>query len=142
MTCLPDVNVWIALTVVEHVHHRAAFDWFEQAPYEHIAFSRVTQMGFLRLLTNTKILGTDALSPIEAWKTFDGWRQQERVTFVAEPSHLEETWRKLSHARSGGPNSWTDAYLGAFASVAGFTLVTFDRQLSRRAGLPVELLGV
>jgi predicted nucleic acid-binding protein len=46
MTCLPDVNVWLALTVAEHVHHAAATQWFETLEREQIAFCRVTQTGF------------------------------------------------------------------------------------------------
>jgi predicted nucleic acid-binding protein len=49
MTCLPDVNVWLALTIAEHVHHAPAKRWFESQEHEQIAFCRVTQMGFLRL---------------------------------------------------------------------------------------------
>jgi len=140
MTCLPDVNVWIALTVAGHVHHAAAAGWYEHAPYERIVFSRVTQMAFLRLLTNPKVMGPDALTAARAWKTYDLWRAQERVALAAEPPGLEETWRRLPHPASGGPNFWTDAYLAAFASVSGFALATFDRQLGRRAGVTVDLL--
>jgi predicted nucleic acid-binding protein len=52
MTYLPDVNVWLALTLASHAQHRAATAWLEEVADETLAFCRVTQMGFLRLLTN------------------------------------------------------------------------------------------
>jgi toxin-antitoxin system PIN domain toxin len=141
MTCFPDVNVWLALAVIEHVHHAAAAAWYESGSCEKIAFSRITQMGFLRLLTNNKALGSDALTVVEAWKKFDLWRGAERVTYATEPDGLEREWRNLSTTPGHGANFWTDAYLVAFAARSGFTLVTFDRQLSRTKGVAVELLG-
>ena len=141
MNCFPDVNVWIALAVANHVHHVAAWAWYRQSSYSQIVFSRVTQMGFLRLLTNSRALGADAFSGAEAWRAFHGWRRAERITYAAEPPGLEEVWRKLTDRASGSPNFWTDAYLAAFALCAGLTLVTFDRQLARMKGIPVELLG-
>jgi len=71
MTCLPDVNVWIALTVAEHVHHAVAKQWFESSEEGQIAFCRVTQMGFLRLLTNPRVMAGQALTPDRAWNVLD-----------------------------------------------------------------------
>ena len=56
MTYLPDVNVWIALAVSGQVHHRTASVWLEEAGDEIITFCRVTQLGFLRLLTNQRVM--------------------------------------------------------------------------------------
>ncbi len=39
-----------------------------------------------------------------------------------------------------GSNWWTDTYLAAFASAAGFTLVTFDAQLAARKNVSAHLL--
>ena len=52
MTYLPDVNVWIALAAERHTLHRAARHWFSKLQDEKLAFCRLTQLGFLRLLTN------------------------------------------------------------------------------------------
>jgi predicted nucleic acid-binding protein len=48
MTCLADVNVWIALAAEHHFHHPAARRWFQALRGEKFAFCRITQMGFLR----------------------------------------------------------------------------------------------
>ena len=52
MTYLLDVNVWIALAAERHTHHRVARYWFSNLQDEKLAFCRLTQLGFLRLLTN------------------------------------------------------------------------------------------
>ena len=130
MTYLPDINVWVALAVAEHSHHSAARVWFEAAEGDMIAFCRVTEMGLLRLLTNLRVMGEDTLKPARAWSVLDGFYQDARILFAAEPRGLEPSWRALTAKRSSGTNFWTDAYLAAFGSAAGYTVVTFDRGFS------------
>jgi predicted nucleic acid-binding protein len=62
MTYLPDVNLWIAFRVAEHVGHKAAMEWMKAAGSDTIALCRVTQMGFLRLLTNSRVMAGDVLT--------------------------------------------------------------------------------
>ncbi|MGD0497217.1 MAG: TA system VapC family ribonuclease toxin [Bryobacteraceae bacterium] len=131
MTCLPDVNVWIALVVEQHIHHAAARRWFEEAQDDSLAFCRVTQTGFMSLLTNPRVMAEDALTPSRAWQLLDMFYEDSRILFAAEPPGLEASWRVLTKARVPGANFWTDAYLAAFASAAGHTLVTFDRSFHR-----------
>ncbi|HEY0758459.1 MAG TPA: hypothetical protein VGD59_04290 [Acidisarcina sp.] len=66
MTYLPDVNVWIALASNRHVHHQAAKAWFETLADERSVFCRITELGFLRLLTNIHVMGEDVLTPERA----------------------------------------------------------------------------
>ena len=56
MTYLLDVNVWIALAAERHTHHRVARRWFSNLLDEKLAFCRITQLGFLRLLTNRHVM--------------------------------------------------------------------------------------
>ncbi len=63
MTFLPDVNVWVAIAVAEHEHHDRAARWLESTHGHSLAFCRVTQMGFLRLLTNVHVMKGDRFSP-------------------------------------------------------------------------------
>jgi toxin-antitoxin system PIN domain toxin len=140
MTCLPDVNVWIALTVAEHVHHVPAKQWFESHENEQVAFCRVTQMGFLRLLTNPRVMG-EALTPERAWNVLDAVCRDDRIFLSAEPPGLEAMFRESTRRRQGGVNFWTDAYLSAFAAAAGFTLVTFDAGYAGHKGVRLQLLG-
>lgn len=130
----PDVNVWIALAYDGHQHHASAAAWFARLNGGAVYFCRLTQLGLLRLLTHPSVMQEDVRSPAEAWRAYDSFLQDERVLFHAEanPDQLESILRKLTSGRHFAKH-WTDAYLTAFARVTGFTLVTFDRGLSRMA---------
>jgi uncharacterized protein len=139
MIFFPDVNVWIALAIAEHVHHGAAQEWLDtsQGP---IIFCRITQMGLLRIPTNRNALGPDVLTPSLAWGAFDAFLRNGRVSMSNEPAGLDQHWRISTHREKQGSNWWTDTYLAAFASAAGFTLVTFDAQLASRKNVRTHLL--
>jgi toxin-antitoxin system PIN domain toxin len=140
MAYLPDVNVWIAMYSPGHVHHSKALNWFDQSGASDIVFCRVTQMGFLRLVTNRHVMGVNALGPPGAWGAVDEMLKNTRVFFAKEPPGLEDAWRAVMHQAKLGPNAWTDAYLEAFATQAGVTLVTFDAQLAARKNVSSLLL--
>ena len=73
---LLDVNIWLALVLSKHTHHRAARAWLEdQAESASLCFCRVTQQGLVRLLTTAEVLagyGNPPLSNREAWDVIDG----------------------------------------------------------------------
>jgi len=127
MTYLPDVNVWLALASRRHSHAQAANQWLVGVDRETIAFCRITQMGLLRLLTNNKVMGVDVISRAEAWEVYSKIQQDRRMTFLGEPTGLEDGWRSLTQSPSVVPGDWTDAYLLAFAKARELTLVTFDQ---------------
>lgn len=70
MTYLLDVNVWIALSAERHVHHRIARQWFSDVRNEKLAFCRITQLGFLRLLTNRHVMQEEVMSSNGAWQAY------------------------------------------------------------------------
>ena len=140
MTYLPDVNVWVALTVGEHIHHASATAWLSNCREDLLVFCRITQMGLLRLLTNSHVMAGGALTPAAAWRALDAYLADTRFDIVSEPAKLEEHWRTVSKRPSGGPNFWTDAYLAAFAAEAGHTLVTFDKAFRQYKGLKIQIL--
>jgi toxin-antitoxin system PIN domain toxin len=137
MTFLPDVNVWLALAVDGHPHHAAAKSWLDAHPSDALAFCRVTEMGLLRLLTNPKVMRSDALSPAAAWRVRDAFFADDRVTFLAEPPGFDALWRRVSASRQAAPNFWTDAYLLAFSRHAGIRLATFDRHIRHHPGVDI-----
>jgi uncharacterized protein len=141
MICLPDVNVWISLIVAEHVHHEAATSWYKAAEWDTLIFSRVTQMGFLRLLTNRSVMGTRARTVDGAWRVIDQLRRSRQIRFASEPPGIENLWRDLTPPLQSGSSFWTDAYLAAFAKATGYTLVTFDRGFARYRNLSLEILS-
>jgi uncharacterized protein len=124
-----DANVWLALLWGRHIHSERAREWFEEAGDEQFFFCRFTQLTILRLLTTESIMGKDTKTMSEAWRVWDRVWADTRISFLPEPDDLEKEFRSRSRLSSRSPKVWADAYLRAFASVAGLKLVTFDRAL-------------
>lgn len=138
---LPDINVWIALTFRAHPHHPAASEWFDEVPEDSCAFCRMTQQGFLRLASNPRVMGKEALSLEKAWEKYDVYLGDPRVVVVPEPADLETIWRSYTRRRSFSSDVWSDAYLAAFARAASLDLVTFDKGMSQYRGVRVTVLS-
>jgi predicted nucleic acid-binding protein len=75
----------------------------------------------------------------EAWNLWDRVWADDRVIFLPEPEEIEREFRARSRLSSRSPKVWADAYLLAFASVAGLKLITFDQAL-RSTGKNVLVL--
>jgi len=137
----PDLNVWLALSYDSHIHHRVAVAWLDSLPEStRLCFCRFTQIGLLRLLTTEQIMTLqEVLTQREAWKVYDHWLDDDRVVFMEEPANLEQAFRGISQMHRAAPKDWADSYLIAFASSAGFRIVTFDKALGRKASGAVVL---
>jgi uncharacterized protein len=138
----PDINVWVAAAYQGHQHHSSASAWFASVDDGKIGFCRITQLGFLRLLTHPVVMRDEVMTPIAAWSTFDRLANDDRVTFYAEPEQddLQSSFREITTTKGFAHSQWPDAYLAAFASVGGLTLVTFDRGLKTLVGREAQLL--
>ncbi|MBI3683463.1 MAG: VapC toxin family PIN domain ribonuclease [Acidobacteria bacterium] len=121
-------------------HHEVAAQWIEQSGPDQVAFCRVTQMGLLRLLTNSQVMGREVQDQGGAWSIYERILTDPRVRFLPEPNGLERIWKSLTKGSRGWPNLWTDAYLLAFAQGADLELTTFDKGLGRLAGARACLL--
>ena len=130
----PDVNVWLALAAPEHIHSRLARKWWDQENGA-IAFSRFTQLGFLRLLTTAAAMDNRPLTMTQAWRVYERFYDDDRVSFLAEPFEVDKHFRGRSTGRLASPKIWADAWLLAVAQAAGGRLVTFDRTLASRGAL-------
>jgi toxin-antitoxin system PIN domain toxin len=121
--------------VTGHVHHPAAWRWFQSRTDDRIAFCRFTQLGFLRLLTNEAAMGEEVLTLAAAWRSYDLWRSDPLVESLLEPDGLDSAFRRVTRPFENRPaTKWIgDCYLLAFALCSGATLVTFDRALARLA---------
>ena len=132
---LPDINVWLAFSVADHAHHqRAQHYWYDESS-DQLAFCRVTALGFLRLSTNSTVMGGQPLTIPQAWQAYGAFRRLPEVLLADEPDGCD-TW--IEHWVMGGRvthQKWTDAYLAAFARAGGFRFVTFDGGFSRFDGL-------
>lgn len=132
----PDLNVWIALSVLVHPHNGQAWEWMKRlAPDDRLIFSRYTQIGLLRLLTNTAVMGDQTLTLRQAWAVYDRWLEDPRVEFCPEPLQVEESFRLSTepHASKAASNWVGDCWLLAFAQASHSRLVTFDRALGEFA---------
>jgi toxin-antitoxin system PIN domain toxin len=128
---VPDVNVWLALSAPEHPHNRLARSWWRQHDGL-IAFVRPSQLGFLRLITTAAAMDGKPLSIDEAWRVYDRFYDDDRVTFSSEPADVERRFREIAVGSTASPKVWADAWLLAVAEAAGGVLVTFDKALAAR----------
>ncbi|MGH9402061.1 MAG: TA system VapC family ribonuclease toxin [Terriglobia bacterium] len=138
----PDINVWLALAYRGHQHHAVAAAWFERVEAEQAVFCRVTQVGFLRLLTHPAVMRDEVKTQQEAWKAYDQLTSDARVAFYfeSESARVEAVLRTLTATSRFSPQQWPDAYLASFASVSDLTLVTLDKALGKLAGRECLLL--
>lgn len=137
---LLDANVWLALAAEAHTHHRSAGAYWHGEAAPLTAFCRVTQLAFLRHLTNKSVMGRQTLTPTAAWRKCAEFLALPEVRLIAEPAGLDEQLGKFCDLGRTSPNLWTDAYLAAFANCAGLRLVSFDQGFSKFAGLDVLIL--
>ncbi len=128
----PDINVWLAVLMADHVHRAAAKRWWEQSS-DSLAFVRLTQVGVLRLLTTAAAMNGQPLTMKQAWSAYDRLFSDERVVFVDEPYGIEVMLRDQTQGERSSPKMWADAWLQAIAVQAGGRIVTFDQALAQRS---------
>ena len=134
MNDLLDINVWLALIDIRHVHHEAACLYWDDASVQSRAFCRVTANGFLRVSTHAKAL-QNPLSPHEAWITYRQFLSLPIIRWLPEPPALEDRYCALSCAPGFAHHLWSGAYMAAFAMTANCRLVSLDSDFKRFAGL-------
>ena len=122
----PDVNVWFALAVADHPHHPPALHWWNEES-SLAGFSRLTQLGLLRLLTTAAAMGGQPLTNEEAWHVYDEFLSDSRVLVFPELPALEDLFRSYSNLRQASPKLCVDAYLAAHAAANGAILISFDQ---------------
>jgi hypothetical protein len=137
---LPDINVWVALASDRHVHHGLARGWFTARREAILAFCRITQMGFLRLLTNPRVMGDEVLNQRQAWGIYEQLARDPRVVFALEPPDIEPVWKKLTQSVFAATGLWTDAYIAALALLHNFQVVSFDKGFRNIVGLDSTIL--
>lgn len=127
---LPDVNVWLALTVLEHPHHQRALRYWQDETAPLVNFCRITMLGLVRLLTQPRVMGSAMLDSGQAMAAYHRWDALPDVNLHPEPPGCEAALARLVTA--GLPaRLLTDAYLAAFAASAGLRLVSFDADFDR-----------
>ncbi len=143
---LVDSNVWIALSIKDHVHHKSVADWFTSiTELASLHFCRMTQLSFLRLATTASVFapyGDPPSTNVEALRGFEKLLADDRVAYLdREPRGFDARWREYSARTTASPKLWMDAYLAAFAAAGGYQLVTTDAAFTPFRGLDVLVLG-
>ena len=117
---LPDLNVWLALSWANHTHSRAAWTWFSGQEQDRFIFCRFTQVGLLRLLATSAIMGEDVQTIGQAWKVYDRWIGDSRVGMQPESMELDGAFREATNsvARLSSPKALGDCYLPRSAESA------------------------
>ena len=124
---LLDANLLIALTHAAHVHHGEAHEWFEQVGKRRWASCALTQLAFVRLTSNPRVVG-ESISPAQALEALASMTAHALHAYWAdapEPHRLPT----LNSVAVVGHRQVTDAYLLGLAVLRGQCLATLDRGL-------------
>jgi toxin-antitoxin system PIN domain toxin len=135
-TALLDLNILTALLWPTHEHHDAAHRWFvarAEAPW---ATCLLTQLGFVRLVSNPAFSG-DALSPVEALALLAENLTHAHHQFWSESLEVPGAVKEMEEQLQGY-RQLTDAYLLALAHRHKGVLATFDRGLRTLGGRRFE----
>lgn len=76
----------------------------------------------------------------QAWAAWQAVADLPEVAFMAEPAGIDAMLRTLTTQPKFRVSDWTDAYLAAFARLAGLRLVTFDKGFGQYEGLALLTL--
>lgn len=140
MTDLPDVNVWLALSIKEHQHNSAATTYWTSKSEASVAFCALSAAGLTRLLTNPHVMDGKPLSVQEAWSLYRRWLTDPSVFYVPEVYSWTAALESILKEHRLTPRLLPDAFLAAFAISTNLRLVTFDRDFLRFRGLDMLLL--
>jgi len=136
----PDVNVWVALSSVEHAGHAAAKRYFEDEHWDRLAFGWGSAMGLLRVTSRHHTFGGVPLSPRDAWANLEAWLEHPDVVLLHEPVGLRRHLANWAEHGVATSRNWSDLYLAAFAMGHNLRLVTFDQAFQQLPSLRVLTL--
>ncbi len=123
---LLDVNVLVALTWPQHVHHAAAHRWMTGLGARRFATCPSTEQGLVRLSTNQRVVGRQ-VTFAEALAVLRGIRAQHSHVFLADDTTLAEP--AIDLGRAVVSSQVTDLALVNLAAAAGAVLATFDHAI-------------
>ncbi|RJF89099.1 PIN domain-containing protein [Oleomonas cavernae] len=133
---LLDANLLIALAWPQHIHHAAAHAWFGSAGKHPWATCALTQLAFLRISSNPKII-SGAVSPRNATLHL------QRI--VSLPNHVfwncdlaPSALPLFQSVTLSGHRQVTDAYLLALAQHHGGRLATLDKGIAQLLSSALE----
>lgn len=141
MIHLLDVNVLIALAWPRHVHHVPASLWFADSHTQGWATTPVTEAGFIRVSSNSRVFPSGA-SPAQAAAILARARGVAGHAFWPDATSMSSAVDLLAQ-HVHGSRAVTDAHLAMIAASNDGALVTFDvhaANLAQRLGAASVLL--
>jgi toxin-antitoxin system PIN domain toxin len=124
---LLDVNVLLALSLDNHMHHLAATEWFDDADFEW-ATTPLTEAGYVRLITDSRVAGF-SVSVAQAINGLRELRTEAGFRFILDDTSLADAIIDLGSL--AGTKQVTDFHLVNLAARYGMRLATFDGSLLR-----------
>lgn len=122
---LLDVNLIVAMSWPQHIHHSRAREWFDSWTDDWATCS-ITELGLLRLSMNASVVGVDvtlsgALDVLSRLRALPGHRFLDDGTTLTDPG--------ISLAGVSGFRQVTDVHLVALAAAHGGVLATLDAHI-------------
>lgn len=127
---LPDVNVLVAASRTDHVHHAAAHAALSQALSKPLELLPIVLASVLRLVTNPKIFAQPT-PLVRALAYLDALTAQENAVISELGPSDWRTCRQLCGEHGLTGNAIPDALIAAAALTRGAQLLTFDRGFTR-----------
>lgn len=124
---LLDVNVLLALSLDNHMHHLAATEWFDEADFDW-ATTPLTEAGYVRLMTNPRMVGF-SVTVAQAVGGLRELRAEAGFRFLPDDTSLAEALVDLRALT--GTSQVTDFHLVNLAARNRMHLATFDGSLVR-----------
>lgn len=137
---LLDVNVLIALSWPEHMHHERAQRWFGKHRAKGWATCPLAEAGFVRIVSNPAF-SSRSVSVLQAIDALADSLKHDAHQFWADSISLPEAVLFFPEAIKGHQQV-TDAYLVALAIHKKGKLATLDRRIEKWAPAgSVEVIG-
>lgn len=120
---LLDLNVLIAMSWPQHIHHARSHAWFDSLEGAW-ATTPLTEAGYVRLSTNSAVVG-QPVSMTVALEALAALRRAPGHTFVTDESSLAHPVIDLQRVATS--RQVTDAHLVNLAATASAVVATLDR---------------
>ncbi len=142
MRYIVDANVFLPLLTDGHALRAPALSWWDACADGDAGMSLPVRMALLRLLSNSRVMGTSTLYPERAWEVVGELISDPRVIVIEPPpqSHAMH-WLANISGRLPSPDLWTDAWLAALAQATDSAMTTFDRGFLAFNKLKLQLLA-